>query len=115
MRQEVTGLIVNKKVNVDRRYIRNIRAMLHNWRTKGIEICQKDMIRKYKKAYLYINRTNNSMPNFKMVLKGMIDFIGLVRGREDGLYKKFLKEYSILNNEFHTDKNDSLNNLLEYL
>jgi RNA-directed DNA polymerase len=35
-RQEVTGLIVNKRVNVKRRFIRETRAMLHAWRKFGL-------------------------------------------------------------------------------
>ena len=34
-RQTVTGLVVNQKVNVDRRYIRNIRAVLHDLELNG--------------------------------------------------------------------------------
>ena len=36
-RQEVTGLIVNKKTNVRREYIKEIRAILHNYETKGVD------------------------------------------------------------------------------
>ena len=36
-RQEVTGIKVNIKLNLDRRYIRRIRAILLCWDVKGIE------------------------------------------------------------------------------
>ncbi len=32
-KQTVTGLIVNDKVNVDRKLMKNVRAMLHDYRT----------------------------------------------------------------------------------
>ena len=35
-RQEVTGLIVNRRVNVKRRLVREVRAMLHAWRKFGL-------------------------------------------------------------------------------
>ena len=34
MRQEVTGLVVNDKINVNRHYIRELRAMIHTYQTK---------------------------------------------------------------------------------
>ena len=36
-RQEVTGLTVNDKVNVSHKYIKQIRAMLHDWQVNGEE------------------------------------------------------------------------------
>lgn len=35
-KQTVTGLRVNKKINVQRTFVRNIRAMLYNWATRGL-------------------------------------------------------------------------------
>jgi RNA-directed DNA polymerase len=35
--QYVTGIKVNEKLNVDRGYIRNLRAILHNWKLHGTE------------------------------------------------------------------------------
>ena len=32
-RQEVTGVVVNDKLNVNRKYIRNLRAMIHHYRS----------------------------------------------------------------------------------
>ena len=36
-RQEVTGIITNEKLNVKRKYIRNVRAMLHSWEKFGVD------------------------------------------------------------------------------
>ena len=35
-RQTATGLVVNEKVNVNRKLIRNVRAMIHDLKTNGI-------------------------------------------------------------------------------
>jgi RNA-directed DNA polymerase len=48
-RQEITGLTVNKFPNVQRNYVRQIRAMLHAWEKYGLENAQKDYIEKYSK------------------------------------------------------------------
>jgi RNA-directed DNA polymerase len=46
-RQEVTGLTVNRFPNVTRRYISQIRAMLHAWDKYELEAAQKEFIDKY--------------------------------------------------------------------
>ncbi len=46
-RQDVTGLIVNRRVNVPRKYIKRIRAMLHAWETFGIDNATKEHYEKF--------------------------------------------------------------------
>ena len=43
-RQEVTGLIVNDKVNVRRRFIKDLRYRLHVWERFGLEKAQADFL-----------------------------------------------------------------------
>jgi RNA-directed DNA polymerase len=69
-RQEVTGLVVNQKVNIPREYIRRVRAMLHRLRVNGAPKEQRREV------------------------KGRIDFIGQIRGRGDQLYRKLLMQYA---------------------
>ncbi|MEI0610132.1 retron Ec67 family RNA-directed DNA polymerase/endonuclease [Brachyspira pilosicoli] len=57
-RQEVTGIIVNKKVNVNRKYIRNVKAMLNK---------------------LITNHSMEDYEYFNLSLRGKIDFIYQVR------------------------------------
>ena len=37
VRQEVTGITVNEKLNLPRSYVRKVRAALHNWEKQGYE------------------------------------------------------------------------------
>lgn len=83
--QTVTGLVVNQKVNVDRKYIRNLRAILHHWKLNGLE---KATIKHFNGVYDSLKFINK--------IKGKIEFVGQVRGKEDGIYLK-LKEKFILN------------------
>lgn len=90
-RQEVTGLVVNKFPNIKREFILQVRAMLHDWRVNGIEIAQRNHLNKW--------RTKDTPPfkdepSFKNIVKGKIDFIGMVRGKEDPIYRKYLYEYT---------------------
>ncbi|MBK8927232.1 MAG: RNA-directed DNA polymerase [Crocinitomicaceae bacterium] len=82
-KQLVTGLVVNEKVNVDRKFIRKIRAMIHDLKLNGLENATGNHFRKSTK--------NNHELQFRFInkLHGYIDFIGQVRGREDTIYKKF--------------------------
>lgn len=46
-RRRVTGLVVNRKVNVDRRFIRRIRSILRLWRKHGLDAMQVDFVEKH--------------------------------------------------------------------
>lgn len=78
-RQEVTGVLVNEKLNVRRSYIRQIRAMLHAWKKFGLKKAEEEFSRKYHKNQKY----HRKQPSFKYVVRGKIDFVGRVRGKQD--------------------------------
>lgn len=80
-RQIVTGLKVNQKVNVHRSYVRNIRAMLNNWATKGLAVA---------------SARNKSELHFINILKGKLNFLSMVRGKNDVLYLKLANQFSRL-------------------
>ncbi len=91
--QEVTGLTTNKFPNVDRCFIRQVRAMLHAWAKFGLEAAEKEYHEKYEsKARL----SDKGTPTFKQVLRGKIEFIGMVKGKNDKIYLKFLEKYQLL-------------------
>ena len=81
-KQSVTGLTVNDKVNVDRKLLKKVRAMLHDLTTNGLNIATK---RHFK---LRIIRGHEIKRKFINRLKGYINFIGQVRGKNDMLYLK---------------------------
>lgn len=86
-RQEVTGITTNVRLNVDRRYIRQIRAMLHAWQKYGLEAAQSEFADKYDRKRRKRRKVPISLPH---VVKGKIDFLGMVRGRDDQIYRRFL-------------------------
>jgi RNA-directed DNA polymerase len=94
-RQEVTGLTVNLFPNVPRRYIHQVRAMLNDWRHHGIEQAQARHIQ-----YSSRRRDATNGLYFHKVVKGKIDFLGMVKGRNDPNYRRFLYEYSRLDPTF---------------
>src|SRR5258706_1739758 len=46
--QSVTGICVNRRLNVDRQRIRRIRAMLHAWRKFGLAAAAREHFEKYR-------------------------------------------------------------------
>lgn len=92
-RQEVTGLIVNEKINVKRTYIRRIRSMLYAWERFGIANAAKEYFEKYA--------TNNKMPDypdvaFKRILVGRIAFIKQIKGIDDKVYRNLFGKIKAL-------------------
>ena len=85
-KQTVTGIIVNKKVNVDRTYIRNIRALLHHIKTEGVEEATK-------KHYKVSVADQFLQQKLLFKVKGQIDFVGQVRGKEDAIYLKLMNQF----------------------
>lgn len=90
-RQEVTGIIVNKKLNLNKNFLRKTRAILNNWEKKGFTFTQN-------KFSLHYNKPQKGITDFRNVLWGYISFIGLVRGKQDELYKKYFFQYIKLKN-----------------
>ncbi|WP_242157368.1 reverse transcriptase family protein [Aestuariivivens sediminis] len=85
-RQIVTGLVVNKKVNVKREFYKNIRATLWNWEHKGLEWSLEEFSKKYPKR-----------KSFNKTVKGWIDYIGFIKGKEHKYYTELNAKFKLLN------------------
>ena len=105
VRQVVTGLVVNSGVNVHRRAIRQIRAMLHAWRKFGLEAAQAT----YESSYaLRKARNPNSPPaRFENVVRGRLSFVAMIRGSEDEIYRKLRDQYLVLLRAEDVDQNET--------
>lgn len=104
-RQVVTGLVVNEKLNLNRNYIKQVRAILHNWEAHGINYVITKWIWNNKRskngkleefpANMYKN--GKMMTNsFISEIRGRINYIGQVRGKTDLMYKKFDEKFKKL-------------------
>lgn len=88
--QEVTGLVVNNKVNVKRKYLQKVRAMLNNWEKGGLRFAQEKF-----KTYQPLNKVNY---DFQSVLLGHLSFLKLIKGEDNQSIKRLRKKYVFLNN-----------------
>jgi RNA-directed DNA polymerase len=99
-RQEVTGIIVNERMNVSRRYIKQTRSMLYAWKKFGIESAEDIYLKKFhgktvfEKHQRRIDEKKGQF--FQKILKGRVNFIKMVRGFEDVIFRKIAYEYSVL-------------------
>jgi RNA-directed DNA polymerase len=94
-RQEVTGIIVNECPNVPREYIRQIRAMLYNWETKGYEAASTILRQQYPASKAHA-RHQGKAPKLERVLTGKIAYLGMVRGEESRSYQSAKNKLNLL-------------------
>lgn len=89
-RQEVTGVVVNQKLNVTRKYVRDIRNALYIWDRYGYDEASKRFALKYQEEKGHVKKGNPDMQN---VLEGKLMYLRMVKGPNDSvflhLYKKF--------------------------
>ena len=92
-RQEVTGLIVNNKVNVKQRYVKQIRMWLYYWEKYGYEKAQQIFTKDYITDKGHVKK---GKPNLVNVLDGKLEFLKMVKGVEHSTYKTVKKRFDKL-------------------
>ncbi|MDC5005694.1 reverse transcriptase family protein, partial [Acinetobacter baumannii] len=90
-RMEVTGLTVNEKLNVRRKYIKKIRVLFHLIEKHGEEEANR--------IFATFKRTRGSKypPQIKQTLYGMLIYLGQVIKTNASLFYKFAMRYNKLN------------------
>lgn len=92
-RQEVTGLTVNRFPNVQRKYVRNIRAILHAWEKYGYKKAHEEYFRKYKQS---ARHPSKGTQYFVQIVNGKLQFLKMVRGSENKIYLNLKNKYDEL-------------------
>ena len=88
-RQEVTGVTVNDKLNVPKRFVNQIRAMLYIWKKHGLPAAQQT----WEEKNTHKNRgTGKDVPRFEQVVKGKIEYLGMIKGKDCQTYLRFLDQ-----------------------
>lgn len=90
-RKEVTGLLVNEKVNVQQRYIKQLRMWLYYWERYGYERASDFFLQQYIKDKGNIVKGNPDMLN---IISGKLDYLKMVKGEDNLLYKKLNKRFN---------------------
>ncbi|HTN46622.1 MAG TPA: reverse transcriptase domain-containing protein [Flavipsychrobacter sp.] len=89
-RQEVTGLLVNERVNLHKQYIKQIRMLLYYWERYGYEKAERFFTLQYIKE-----NANRKIPSLSNVLSGKLDYFKMVKGGSSS-YKKLKKRFDDL-------------------
>lgn len=92
-RQEVTGLVVNDKINIKRSYIKSLRHNLYLWEKYGYDKAYELFLKRYLKEKGHTKKGN---PNMMMVLEGKLLYLKMVKGEKDSTYRKFKERFDKL-------------------
>lgn len=99
-RQVVTGLVVNERANVSRNFIRQTRSMIYAWKKFGLVNSALEYLSKYhdksilEKHEIFIKNNEDKGVFFSKIVLGRINFIGMVRGKSDRLFREILYSYT---------------------
>lgn len=111
VRQIVTGVTVNEFPNVPHRFTNQIRAMLYAWKKFGLDAAQDIWAEQHYAKHRAPWRT--SPPPFDQVLKGKIEYLGMIKGQESHTYLKFLDQLGDLNPKLAQGRGTPLKLLLK--
>lgn len=99
-RQLVTGLVVNKKINVPREFVRKTAAMMHSIECFGLKPAQD--------RYLFENP--NSKSRIENVIFGRLLYIKSIVGFDSQVYKRLALRFNQLNIECKVPTESNNNN-----
>lgn len=99
-RMEVTGLTVNEFVNVNRKYIKQVRSMLYAWEKHGYEKAEEH----HNSFYNTKQRASKRPKSFLYVLKGKLAFLKNARDDGGALFNTFAKRFNKLVEKQHQFK-----------
>ena len=89
-KQEVTGLIVNEKVNVKSTYIKDLRMKIYLWETYGFDRADKLFQKDYAIDKMILP------PNMINVINGKLLFLSMVKGVDSPAYLKLKHRFEKL-------------------
>jgi hypothetical protein len=92
-RMEVTGLLVNDKVNVQKRYVKQLRMWLYYWERYGLEKAQFLFAGQYIKDKGHVKKATSSI---EAVLGGKLEYLKMIKGKDDSVYLSLFKRYKQL-------------------
>ena len=92
-RKEVTGLVVNEKVNVQKHYIKQLRMWLYYWETYGETRAESYFLKQY-----ILDKGNivKGKPDMINVIDGKLNYLKMVKGEDNALYLKLKQRFDKL-------------------
>lgn len=110
-RQEVTGITVNRGTNLKRSFIKQTASMIYSWKKHGLKKAAKEYITKYRHKDIQYWQKTSTLENFFInVVKGRINYIQMIKGRNNDVYRKLAYKLTVA---LQRPNNNFLNNILE--
>lgn len=104
-RQEVTGIIVSDKLNVTKKYVREIRSLLYIWEKYGYSATMAKFLPKYKAEKGHVKKGNPDLTN---VINGKLMYLKMVKGDKDAAYTKLFNKFQeLVARDFGAEKTNS--------
>ncbi len=91
-RKEVTGLLINEKVNVQKRYIKQLRMWLYYWERYGYEKASNIFTKQYTSDKGNVKKN----PDMASVISGKLDYLKMVKSLDNQTYQKLKQRLDIL-------------------
>ena len=93
MRQEVTGVTVNQTTSVSRKYIKQLRTLIHNWEVKGYDEAQAIFVSKYRSIKQHNFKGVHHIEN---IIAGKLLYMKMVNGVDDSTYTRLVGRFERL-------------------
>lgn len=97
-RQEITGLVISDKINVKRKYIKEIRNILYIWERYGYDVANENFCRYYLKNKSYV--PSDYTINMINIIDGKLQFVKMIKGQQDVTYLKLFEKFKYLKTNF---------------
>ncbi|ALS79609.1 hypothetical protein AUO94_13670 [Planococcus kocurii] len=100
----VTGVKVNTKLNLNKRYIRRIRSILHCIEKNINSLDEAITIFEAKYPFRKTKFKNRDMFN---IVRGMISHLGHIKGKQDHVYQKLAIRYNLIISAVNGSSNEN--------
>jgi hypothetical protein len=113
-RKEVTGLLVNEHVNVQKRYIKQLRMWLYYWERYGYERASDFFSQQYLADKGIVK---NGKPDMIKIIAGKLDYLKMVKGADNNLYMQLKFRYAKLTNteKLQEERYEYLNRVIDLI
>jgi RNA-directed DNA polymerase len=89
-RQEVTGVIVNEKLNVPKRYVKKLREYLYLIENYGVDYATKCYAKDNFKDRPNVSK---DVPDLQSILGGKLNYLSMIKGKEDNTVIQLTARY----------------------
>lgn len=93
----MTGLVVNRKVNVSREYTRRLRALLYIWKQYGEDDAREAFWRRNPHPNWPPDKPG---PDFRSIVRGRVQHVGSIKGWTDPVYLSLAASLNKLDSSF---------------